>query len=105
MYPAVSTVAALLLLTNCTIDPVPEDVTGVDTYHIVRQIRCETRAAAAELVLKELRRLGSDHEDQAADPIAQRLVARDEADPNPLALSDPIFFPEQNMFRLETSTT
>ena len=27
------------------VDPVPEDVTGVDTYHIVRQIRCESREA------------------------------------------------------------
>jgi hypothetical protein len=32
-----------ILLTGCAIRPMPEDVTGVSTYTIVRQIRCETR--------------------------------------------------------------
>jgi hypothetical protein len=86
-------VAAALLLSNCAIHPVPEDVTGVDTYHIVRQIRCETRAAAAKFVLRELRRLGSDHEDQAADPIAQSLVAQYEANPELISTFTPDLFP------------
>jgi hypothetical protein len=30
---------------GCAIHPLPEDVTGVPTYYIVRQIRCETRQA------------------------------------------------------------
>jgi hypothetical protein len=37
-------------LANCTIHPLPEDVTGVETYYIVRQIRCETRAEIIRLV-------------------------------------------------------
>jgi hypothetical protein len=82
-----------LCLANCAIHPVPEDVTGVDTYHIVRQIRCETRKAAADLVLKELTRLGTDHEDQAADPIAKRLVAQYEADPESITSFRPSLFP------------
>ena len=86
-------VVAVLLVTGCAIHPVPEDVTGVDTYHIVRQIRCETREAAAEFVLRELRRLGSDHEDQAADPVAQRLVAQYEADPESISTFRPDLFP------------
>jgi hypothetical protein len=86
-------VAATLLLSNCAIHPVPEDVTGVNTYHIVRQIRCETRAAAAKIVLRELRRLGTDHADQAADPIAQRLVAQYEADPESISTFSPNLFP------------
>jgi hypothetical protein len=89
----VAAVAAALLLSNCAIHPVPEDVTGVDTYHIVRQIRCETRAAAADLVLRELKRLGTDNEEQAADPIARRLVAQYEADPEAISSFSPNLFP------------
>jgi hypothetical protein len=82
-----------ILLANCAIHPVPEDVTGVDTYHIVRQIRCETREAAIQLLIRELRRLGTDHEDQAADPIAQHVVAMYEADPESISNFRPELFP------------
>lgn len=85
--------AASLLLCNCAIHPVPEDVTGVNTYHIVRQIRCETREAAAKFVLRELKRLGSDHEDQAADTIAQSLVGQYEANPELISTFTPDLFP------------
>jgi hypothetical protein len=74
--------AAALLLSGCAIHPVPEDVTGVDTYHIVRQIRCETREAAAEFVIKELRRLAT----EGGDRIAQRIVA--DYDDNPETISN-----------------
>jgi len=40
-----------LLLTGCAIHPLPDDVTGVSTYNIVRQIRCETREAAIQTLL------------------------------------------------------
>src|ERR1700722_16576707 len=90
VFPAA---AAALLLSNCAIHPVPEDVTGVDTYHIVRQIRCETREAAAQLVLRELKRLGTDHPDQAADPIARTLVAKYEANPELISTFTPDLFP------------
>jgi hypothetical protein len=36
------------VLTGCAIHPLPEDVSGVPTYVIVRQIRCETRQAVIE---------------------------------------------------------
>jgi hypothetical protein len=85
-------VAAVSLLSGCAIHPVPEDVTGVNTYHIVRQIRCETREAAKEFLLKELRRLAADHEDQPGDPIAQRVVAEYEADPDALSNFRPELF-------------
>src|SRR5436305_8779124 len=78
---------------GCAIHPVPEDVTGVDTYHIVRQIRCETREAAKEFLLKELRRLAADHEDQLGDPIAQRVVAEYEANPDAISNFRPDLFP------------
>jgi len=42
------------LLGGCAIHPLPEDVTGVKTYIIVRQIRCETREAAIHALLNYL---------------------------------------------------
>lgn len=38
-------IVAGVWLTGCTIHPLPDDVTGVSTYNIVRQIRCEARQA------------------------------------------------------------
>lgn len=40
-----STVCIGILVAGCAIHPLPENVTGVPTYIIVRQIRCETRQA------------------------------------------------------------
>jgi hypothetical protein len=40
-----ATVAVGLSLVGCAIHPLPDDVTGVSTYDIVRQIRCEARQA------------------------------------------------------------
>jgi hypothetical protein len=37
-----------LCAAGCAIHPLPEDITGVPTYTIVRQIRCETRQAVAD---------------------------------------------------------
>ena len=93
-------VAAVSLLSGCAIHPVPEDVTGVTTYHIVRQIRCETREAAREFVLRELKRLASGDEDQRADPIAQRLVLQYESDPESISTFRPELFPGPNYARV-----
>jgi hypothetical protein len=38
-------------LAGCAIHPLPEDVSGVPTYVIVRQIRCETRKAIIDTAL------------------------------------------------------
>ena len=40
---SVAAIALSFLGAGCAIHPLPQDVTGVDTYHIVRQIRCEAR--------------------------------------------------------------
>jgi hypothetical protein len=37
-----------LAVAGCAIHPLPEDVAGVPTYYIVRQIRCETRQAVID---------------------------------------------------------
>jgi len=65
---------------------VPEDVTGLDTYDIVRQIRCETRDALRREVVTWLDDLGRDHPHQRASPIARRLA--DEYESNPESFSN-----------------
>ncbi|MBB5048163.1 hypothetical protein HNR60_002925 [Rhodopseudomonas rhenobacensis] len=42
---------ACALLAGCAIRPLPEDVAGVPTPVIVKQVRCETRQAAIDLAL------------------------------------------------------
>lgn len=80
----------LLLFSGCAIHPVPEDVTGVDTYQIVRQIRCETRKAVIDFLKRELHRLG---DGETGDPIARKLVSRYESDPESIRTFNPGLFP------------
>jgi hypothetical protein len=82
-------VSVLLLFSGCAIHPVPEDVTGVDTYHIVRQIRCETRKAVIDFLKRELHRLGDD----LGDPVAERLIQQYESDPESISSFTPSLFP------------
>jgi hypothetical protein len=43
-----------LALSGCSIHPLPDDVTHVSTYTIVRQVRCETRQAVIQSLFKYL---------------------------------------------------
>jgi hypothetical protein len=43
-----------LVLSGCSIHPLPEDVTHVPIYTIVRQVRCETRQAVIESLFNYL---------------------------------------------------
>lgn len=63
--------AAAVMLAGCSIHPEPEDFTGVTTYQIARQIRCEMREAAKGKVLAELRALANE-----GDLQAQQVLAR-----------------------------
>src|SRR5262245_30235118 len=54
-----------VLLAGCAIRPLPEDVTGVSSYTIVRQIRCETRQAVIVSTLDWLTGPRVDPESQA----------------------------------------
>jgi hypothetical protein len=56
MLRAFSTVplAAVVWLAGCAIHPLPDDVTGVTTYNIVRQIRCEARQAIFDFAVDYL---------------------------------------------------
>src|SRR5260370_42701367 len=74
MYVRVfAALAASALMSGCAIHPLPEDVTGVSTYHIVRQIRCEARDAIRKTIIVWLGRL--DH------PLPQKLALQYENDP------------------------
>lgn len=69
-------IAAALLMAGCAIHPVPEDVTGVTTYEIARQVRCETREAAKNKVLGYVQELAEGSPYQKGDPLAQKLWER-----------------------------
>jgi hypothetical protein len=69
--------AAAALMSGCAIHPVPEDVTGLDTADIVKQIRCETRDAARKIMLDYLEKLATD----GHNPTAQNLVTAFRAEP------------------------
>lgn len=74
--------AAFSLFSGCAIHPVPEDVTGVSTYHIVRQIRCETREAIRHLTIGWLRKLAAAFPNH---PRYQELVLQYESNPDSMA--------------------
>jgi hypothetical protein len=69
--------AAASLIGGCAIHPVPEDVTGLATADIVKQIRCETRDAARKIIVDYLKSLATD---------GKSVIARDlllDFEPNP----------------------
>jgi hypothetical protein len=55
--------AASLLLSGCSIHPLPEDVTGVSTPDIVRRIRCEGREAIKTMIVDYLTAMAREHPD------------------------------------------
>jgi hypothetical protein len=81
----ITAVAAASLMTGCAIHPEPQDVTGVTTPDIVKQIRCETRDAARELIRRELERLAT----AGKNTKAEALLAQFTADPEAMTDFDP----------------
>jgi hypothetical protein len=79
--------ASLFLLAGCAIHPLPEDVTGIDTPDIVKQIRCESREAVQTVVIHWMNKLG-----EAGDPIAQRLAAEYAQNPEATSQFGPQLF-------------
>jgi hypothetical protein len=82
----------LAILSGCAIHPLPEDVTGVDTLDIVKQIRCETRAAAIDLLLAFLEDQGKDYPNSPGNPIARDLAVQYARNPNLISASLPTRF-------------
>jgi hypothetical protein len=58
-----------LLIGGCAIHPEPKDVTGLPTFEIVQQIRCETRQAIIDLAFKWL-----DSKADSDEDVKKRLV-------------------------------
>jgi hypothetical protein len=73
-------IALSLFASGCAIHPVPQDVTGVDTYHIVRQIRCEARETIRLEVIRWLNKMAA-----FGDPFAQQLALQYESDPDSIS--------------------
>jgi len=75
-YLMFAALAATFFVAGCAIHPLPEDVTGVDTYHIVRRIRCEARETIRHEVLRWLNKMAS-----FGDPLAQKIASQYESNP------------------------
>jgi hypothetical protein len=72
----------VLLVSGCAIHPQPKDVTGISTFDIEQQIRCETRKAVVDLTLTyAATRTGDSKEAVQARETAQRYYAEFQADP------------------------
>jgi hypothetical protein len=71
--------AVSFIVSGCSIHPLPEDVTGVSTYHIVRQIRCEARDTFSKIVMSYLHQLADARPDI---DLFQNLVQQYESDPD-----------------------
>jgi hypothetical protein len=87
---AAAAALSVLFFAGCAIHPVPEDVTGLDTADIVKQIRCETRDAARKIILRELERLAT-----AGNNItAQNLLTQYTENPDAMTVFNPnVLFP------------
>jgi hypothetical protein len=53
-FPTFAAILATFLFSGCSIHPLPDDVTHISTYTIVRQVRCETRQAIIESLFNYL---------------------------------------------------
>jgi hypothetical protein len=86
----VSSLAALL--GGCAIHPLPENVTGIDTPDIVRQIRCESREAVIHEVKQWLTSLAN-----AGDQVSQQLLMKYDADPESISNFNAKVFPASHV--------
>jgi hypothetical protein len=87
----IAMLAAVPLIAGCAIHPVPEDVTGVNTFDIVKQIRCETRQALVDVIKEKLTDWA-----QRGSPEAEALLRRYESDPDAISDFHPRLFPGPN---------
>lgn len=60
-------VPILAHLAGCAVHPLPEDYSGVSTFHIARQIRCETREAVIKFIIDLLTEGKNDNKVDAVD--------------------------------------
>jgi hypothetical protein len=84
---SVAAIVFSVFTAGCAIHPLPQDVTGVDTYHIARQIRCEARETIRLEVINWLNKLAA-----AGDPLAQQLALQYESAPDSISTFRPEVF-------------
>lgn len=75
-------IAAVSVLSGCSIHPLPEDFSGVDSLDIVKQIRCETREAAIGLLIAFLADRGKDYPNRPGHLLARELAIQYARNPN-----------------------
>jgi hypothetical protein len=73
--------------TGCAIHPLPEDVTGVKTYEIVRRVRCEAKKAVFDLAVRWLA-----HE-WDMDPVSRAIGLEFEDGTRPMETLSPKLLP------------
>jgi hypothetical protein len=88
IFTRAAVMAASLFASGCAIHPLPEDVTGVPTYTIVRQIRCETRQAIIDSAVGWLT---ADGNEDRVDP-ASRAIGLEFANGRPIDQFRPELF-------------
>jgi hypothetical protein len=76
-----------LLVAGCAIRPLPEHVTGVTTFNIVKQIRCETRQAVFDTFIDAMTK----NSDVFGEP-AQRVALQFKDDPASMYKLNPNLF-------------
>ncbi|MCA6123729.1 hypothetical protein J6500_17755 [Bradyrhizobium sp. WSM 1704] len=77
---SIAAIALSFFAGGCAIHPLPEDVTGVPTYHIVRRIRCEARAAVIQSAIDGLKNYGASY-----DPEVKRIATEYDDGTRPIA--------------------
>jgi hypothetical protein len=90
--------ALAALVSACSLHPLPENVTSLSTYNIVRQIRCETREAVIDSILRFLTdeknytgrtASGQRKVDEASRNVGLRFAADYRANPFSISQFDP----------------
>jgi hypothetical protein len=90
--------AASLVLSGCSIHPLPEDVTGgVTTYHIVRQVRCEARETIRNYVIQYLGDLATAY---PTIEMFRQLQLRYENDPAAISNFSPKLFKKAGLEKI-----
>jgi hypothetical protein len=98
VFPPAIVVAVALFASGCSIHPLPEDVTGLKTLDIVKQIRCEARATVKKRVLEELHTLA------AYNPrisLFQHLADKYDSDPDAISTFSYTLFSDKNNKELD----
>jgi hypothetical protein len=89
LYRSVIVSSLAAFLAGCAIHPLPENVTGIDTPDIVRQIRCESR----EAVIHEIKQWLTSKANNAGDLVSQQLLMKYDADPESISSFNAKVFP------------